>query len=88
MRRRQRSIGSLALGQSQPREERAHLLPFLGRHEIEVATAVDDLPEILRLDLLQLVADAHQDYPRGVAVALMPSRSGRRIHFLQCEAKP
>src|SRR5512139_2276942 len=38
-------------------EEPIHLVLLPRRHVLEVATAVDDLPELLRLDAPELLAD-------------------------------
>ena len=41
------------LAHVQPLEEHGQLLPLARRHVLEVAAAVDDLPEVLALDLLE-----------------------------------
>src|SRR5690349_4687749 len=63
-----------------PGKERRHLRALPGGHVLEVAAAVDDLPEVLRLYALQLLADRAQavgslrphvvgDAPRAVGLA-------------------
>src|SRR4051794_2383111 len=49
----------------QQAEEPAHLVLLPRRHVLEVAAAIDDLPELLRLDAIELLAD------RGEAVAVL-----------------
>ena len=39
------------------REELLHLVALAWRHVLEVAAAIDDLPELLRLDTPELLAD-------------------------------
>src|SRR5690606_6556893 len=50
----------------QPREERRQTFPLGGRHELEVAPAVDDLPEVLAAHVLERVADREQPLRRFV----------------------
>src|SRR6476659_9648623 len=47
----------------QHREEAVHLLFLLRRHVLEVSPAVDDLPELLRLDPGEMVARRLQALP-------------------------
>src|SRR5688572_4758927 len=69
-----------------PREESGHLAALMRRHVLEVATAIDDLPEVLRLDPLELLPDRRETIDRLVAHVLRDPARAARLAGLQVVA--